>query len=211
MASEINHVWFDMDGTLTVHTPGFDEVHNALRYKAYSDVVGRPVDDALVAEFEELYKKYASNSAVFTSFGKPSNFWMQYYATIDQNKYYEPIPDVYETVDKLRKIVPVSLFTNDQLSNASKTLEVVGIDMSWFTHVVSGDDIANRKPALDGFHLMIERSGIPAEQILYVGDRVGVDIVPAKAVGMLACLVYSQSPEADYSFNSMSEILQLFQ
>lgn len=208
---KINHVWFDMDGTLTVHTPEFDEVHNALRYKAYSDVIGRPVDDALAMEFEELYKKYASNSAVFTSLGKPSNFWMQYYATIDQDKYYEPIPDVYETVDKLRKIVPVSLFTNDQLSNASKTLAVVGVDMSWFTHVVSGDDIANRKPALDGFHLMIERSGIPAEQILYVGDRIGVDIVPAKAVGMLSCLVYSQSPEADYSFNSMSEMLQLFQ
>lgn len=209
MKHNIQHIWFDMDGTLTVHTPEFDEVHNALRYKAYSDVVGRPVDDALIAEFEELYKKYASNSAVFTSLGKPSNFWMQYYATIDQDKYYEPTPDVYETVDKLRKIVPVSLFTNDQLANATKTLAVVGVDIDWFTHVVSGDDIANRKPALDGFHLMIERSGVPAEQILYVGDRVGVDVEPAKAVGMLACLVYSHSDKADFSFENFRDLLTL--
>jgi len=43
MKHNIQHVWFDMDGTLTVHTPEFDEVHNAVRYKAYSDVTGRPV------------------------------------------------------------------------------------------------------------------------------------------------------------------------
>lgn len=209
MRHNIQHIWFDMDGTLTVHTPEFDEVHNAVRYKTYSDVVGRPIDNVLIAEFEELYKKYASNSAVFTSLGKPSNFWMQYYATIDQDKYYEPIPDVYETVDKLRKIVPVSLFTNDQLSNATKTLSVVGVDMGWFTHVVSGDDVANRKPALDGYHLVIERSGKPADQILYVGDRVIVDVEPAKAVGMQACLVYGYSDKADFSFDKLSGLLTL--
>ena len=205
----VKHIWFDMDGTLTVHTAEFDEVHNALRYQAYSDVNGRPVDDALITEFEELYRQYHSNSAVFTALGKPSDFWMHYYAQIDQDKYYEPIPDVFETLDKLRAIVPISLFTNDRLSNAEKTLSVVGVDMDWFTHVVSGDDVANRKPALDGFYLMIQRTGISAEQILYVGDRVGVDIEPAKSVGMRTCLAYGQSDKADYSFNKLSDLLTL--
>ena len=115
MKHNIQHIWFDMDGTLTVHTPEFDKVHDALRYKTYSEVVGRPVDDQLMAEFNELYAKYASNSAVFSSLGKPSDFWMHHYATIDQNDFYEPIPDVYETLEKLRTTVPISLFTNDRL------------------------------------------------------------------------------------------------
>lgn len=198
-----------MDGTLTVHTPEFDRVHNALRYQAYSDVVKRPVDTTLIADFEELYNQYHSNSAVFTSLGKSSDFWMHYYAQIDQDKYYEPIPEVYETLDKVRAIVPISLFTNDRLGNAEKTLTVVGVDMKWFTHVVSGDDVANRKPALDGFYLMIQRTGVSAEQILYVGDRVGVDIEPAKSVGMRTCLVYGQSEKADYSFDKLSDLLTL--
>jgi HAD superfamily hydrolase (TIGR01549 family) len=209
MKHNIQHIWFDMDGTLTVHTAEFDKVHDALRYKTYSEVIGRPVDDQLIAEFNELYAKYASNSAVFTSLGKPSDFWMHQYATIDQNDFYQPIPDVYETLEKLRTIVPISLFTNDRLGNAEKTLSVVGVDMKWFTHVISGDDIANRKPALDGFHLMIERSGLPADQILYVGDRVGVDIEPAKLVGMKTCLVYGESEVADFSFKKLSGLLTL--
>lgn len=168
-----------------------------------------PVDGQLIAEFDALYAKYASNSAVFTSLGKPSDFWMHRYATIDQDDFYQPIPDVYETLEKLQDIVPISLFTNDRLANAEKTLAVVGVDTQWFTHILSGDDVANRKPALDGFHLMIERSGLPASQILYVGDRVGVDIEPAKAVGMRSCLVYGESDKADFSFDKLAGLLTL--
>ena len=105
--------------------------------------------------------------------------------------------------------MPISLFTNDRLGNAEKTLSVVGVDIKWFTHVISGDDIAKRKPALDGFHLMIERSGLPASQILYVGDRAGVDIEPAKLVGMKTCLVYGESEVADFSFKKLSGLLTL--
>jgi HAD superfamily hydrolase (TIGR01549 family) len=199
-----------MDGTLTLHTDEFDKVHNDLRYKTYASVVGREVDDALIAEYEALYKKAGSNSAAFTSLGKPSDFWMQYFDQIDQTRYYEPVPDIYETLDKLRKIVPISLFTNVKLANAQKTLSVVKIEANWFTHIISGDDIKNRKPALDGFHLMIEKSGIRAEQILYVGDRVEVDIKPAKAVGILSGLLYEQSNEADFCFPTFSDILLLF-
>ena len=199
-----------MDGTLTVHTEEFNKVHDDLRYKTYASVVGREVDDALIDEYEKLYKKSGSNSAAFTSLGMPSDFWMQYFDQIDQTRYYEPIPDIYETLDKLRQIVPISLFTNARLANAQKTLSVVKIDANWFTHILCGDDIQNRKPALDGFHLMIEKSGIPAGQILYVGDRVDVDVKPAKAVGMLSCLVYSRAAEADFCFSSFSGILELF-
>ncbi len=209
--TEIKHVWFDMDGTLTVHTEEFDKVHNDLRYKTYASVVGRDVDDALIDGYETLYKKCGSNSAVFTSLGKPSDFWMQYFDQIDQTRYYEPIPDIYETLDRLRQVVPISLFTNARLANAQKTLSVVNVDAAWFTHILSGDDVQNRKPALDGFHLMTERSGVHAKNILYVGDRVDVDIKPAKAVGMLSCLVYAQSNEADFSFETFGGILHLFE
>lgn len=210
MKNNIKHIWFDMDGTLTIHTDEFIAVHNDLRYQTYAQIVGREVDENLIAEYEALYKKYASNSAVFTSLGKPSDYWMQYYDQIDQTRYYEPIPDIYHTIDKLKDIVPVSLFTNARLANAQKTLSVVNVNADWFTHILAGDDVAKRKPALDGFHLMIEKSGIPANQILYVGDRVDVDIKPAKAVGMLSCLVYGSSDQADFSFDKFSDLLTLF-
>lgn len=51
MTHEINHVWFDMDGTLTVHAEEFDKVHNDLRYQTYASVLGREVDDTLIDEY----------------------------------------------------------------------------------------------------------------------------------------------------------------
>ena len=72
-----------------------------------------------------------------------------------------------------------------------------------------GDDIPVRKPALDGFYKMVETSNLPPEQNLYVGDRVEVDIKPAKRIGMKTCLIYSQSDEADYSVNTFQELAQV--
>jgi putative hydrolase of the HAD superfamily len=78
--------------------------------------------------------------------------------------------------------------------------------MDDFTYVLSGDDIPERKPALHGFRKMIELSNLPPNEVMYVGDRVDVDIKPAKQLGMTTCLVYSQSDEADYSVESFPEL-----
>lgn len=198
-----------MDGTLTIHTDEFDKAHNDLRYKAYSDVTGKPINSDLIDEYEKLYAETGSNSMTFHRLGKPSGFWMEYFDQIDQTQYYEPIPEIYETLNELRKIVPVSVFTNATLNNASRTFEVVNIDSSWFTHIISGDDIKNRKPALDGFHLMLEKSNIPASKILYVGDRVKVDVLPANTLGIQSCLLYRNDSNADYSLGNFSQLLKL--
>jgi HAD superfamily hydrolase (TIGR01662 family) len=210
MNEQIKHLWFDMDGTLTIQTPEFHKAHNELRYRAYSDATGRPVTRRLAEEFETLYKKYGSNSSVFVSIGMPQGYWQQYFSTLDQSKFYKPVPDIYQTLDKLRERVPISLFTNSSPEIINKTLNAVNVDVHWFTYILSGDDIKKPKPDLEGFRLMLDRTGLPPYQTLYVGDRVDVDIKPAKQVGMQTCLMYTFSDEADYSFSSISELLSLF-
>jgi FMN phosphatase YigB (HAD superfamily) len=54
---------------------------------------------------------------------------------------------------------------------------------------------------------MIQLSGVPEKHILYVGDSVEKDVLPAKEVGILSGLLWSVSPEADYCFTSFKEIL----
>ena len=191
-------------------SPAQYEVHNKLRYQTYANIVKKPVDARLQAEFDELYAKYGSNSAVFAALGKPSGFWMEHYSQLDQSALYKPIADIYETLDKLRRLVPISLFTNARPDILHKTLAVVKVEAGWFTHIISGDDIKKRKPDLEGFRLIIEKSGLPAQQILYIGDRVNADIKPAHAVGMQTCLVYTTAPEADYSFINFKDILSIF-
>ncbi|MDO8590384.1 MAG: HAD family hydrolase [bacterium] len=206
----IKHIWFDLDGTLAIPAPAFSTAHAELKYKTYSEIVKKPVTEELALEYETLYKKHASNSAVFRSLGLPSDYWQQRFNTLDEVKFYEPEPKISRTLEQLRSIVPVSLFTNVKPEKNLKMLAAVGICSDLFTHILTGDDIKERKPSLDGFHAMIEKSKLPPEQILYVGDRIHVDIQPAKAVGMKTCLAWSISDEADFSFTNFGDILSLF-
>jgi HAD superfamily hydrolase (TIGR01549 family) len=210
MLSEIKHIWFDVNGTLALFNEDFNKAHDQLRYQAYAEAVGRNVDEKLKVEFEELYSRLGSNSMAFRSLGLPSDYWMNRFNILEERFPYEAKPDVYETIGKLKDLVPISIFTNNSLKGTEKIIEEIKLKREWFTDIISGDDVAERKPALHGYQLAVEKSNLPATQLLYVGDRVNTDIKPAKTVGMQTCLVYSKSDEADYSFGKLSELLNLF-
>ncbi|HUD11391.1 MAG TPA: HAD family hydrolase [Candidatus Saccharimonadia bacterium] len=206
---DIKHIWFDLDGTLSVHTPEFHQAHDKLRYETYAQAIGQPMSPQIAEEYEKQYKQHGTNSAVFRSIGLPSDYWMTRFNTLDKNDYYKPIHEVYGTLEKLRDIVPISLFTNDSAVGTARTLKVINVNEKWFTHILSGDDVPERKPNLAGFRLMVEKSQIPAGEMLYVGDRVDADVKPARDVGMQTCLVYSESEEADYSLHNFEDLLKL--
>lgn len=61
------------------------------------------------------------------------------------------------------------------------------------------------KPDLAGFRKMVELSGADAGDVLYVGDKVNKDVLPAKQVGMQTCLLWAESPEADFCARTFPE------
>jgi hypothetical protein len=74
----IKHIWFDVAGTLYRETPDFNIAHDQHRYcQTYATLMGISDIKLAKAEFEQLYKIHGSNSAVFTSLGQPSDYWMK--------------------------------------------------------------------------------------------------------------------------------------
>ncbi len=204
----IKHIWFDVAGTLVTYSDEFERVHNQLRYQTYADLVGKPLTKKLKKEFEEIYARYGSNSAVFRSLGCSSDFWQKRFNTLDKTQYYQPNEAVTQTLKKIKNNLPISIFTNLKLKEIKKTLKLVGIDPTWFSHIISGDEIKERKPALDGFYLMIKQSLLDPSEILYVGDRIKVDILPAKKLGIKTCLVWQESKKADCSCKRFDQIIK---
>ena len=206
----IRHVWFDLAGTLYKETAEFQILHDKFRYQTYAKLTN--VSDPGVAkkEFDKLYGEHGSNSAVFRSLGQSSDYWMQAIESMDFNSVLQPDREITQTLEQLRNIVPISLFTNFPKTRLVTLLSHLEIPREYFTHILTGDDIKERKPALDGFHLMIKESALPSNQILYIGDRIDVDIKPAKSVGILAGLLYGEAPDADFCFSTFSDILNLF-
>jgi FMN phosphatase YigB (HAD superfamily) len=202
---EIKHVWFDFSDTIARNN---SEVHDKLKYEAYAKVVGRTDDAKLRREFDDLYEAHHhSNSDIFYSLGKPAGWWAEDMATQDPAKLFELMePDIPEVLQAIRQIVPISMFSNIMVV---KALTALGINPGWFDHILSSKMVGRPKPALDGFHKIVELSQLMPEEILYVGEVVKKDILPAKAVGLQTGIIYLQSAEADYSFDSFADILKL--
>jgi HAD superfamily hydrolase (TIGR01549 family) len=205
----IKHVWFDMAGTLYREAGEFQVQHDKLRYETYAAVVGEKDPEVAREQYEELYKQYGSNSAVFRSLGKPSDYWQRAFDDINLTGLVSPEKSVTNSLREIKTIVPISLFSNLKPEKIKSVLQLLEIPSDYFTHILSGDDIKERKPALDGFHRMIEVSGVDAAAIMYVGDRVSVDIKPAKEVGMSTCLIWGESTEADYSAKTFLELVEV--
>jgi HAD superfamily hydrolase (TIGR01549 family) len=207
--NNIKHIWFDFAGTLYRETPDFTKAHDDFRFQVYADLEGIKDSERAKTEYLELYKQHGSNSAVFRALGKPSDYWMNALDDFDFTALLQPDPAVPETLIKLKDTVPLSLFTNFVPRRITMLLEYLRISADCFSHVLSGDDIPERKPALVGFYKMVELTGVPTNQIMYIGDRVDVDIKPAKQVGMRAGLIYGEAAEADCCFAEFKDILEL--
>lgn len=209
MKHDVQHIWFDFAGTLYKETPTFNEAHDALRYKTFAEAMSIPNAETAQAEFLKAYQQHGSNSAVFVSLGKPASYWSEALDSMDFSELLAPDPEIIQTLLALRKVIPVSLFTNFIRTRVHELLGYLDIRDDCFTHILTGDMITERKPALEGFYKMIELSSLPAKQIMYVGDRPDVDIKPAKRVGMITALLYGQADEADYNLESFRELEKL--
>ena len=200
-----------MAGTIYQETAAFDAIHDALRYEAYAQIVGEPDAGQAKQRYDALYDRYGSNSAVFSSLGKASDFWQHTFESLDLASVLQPDPEVSKALVRLSEVMPVSIFTNFKPQKIQSVLQILGIRRDIFTHILSGDDVSRRKPDLEGFKKMVEMSDLPPDQLIYVGDRVDVDIKPAKSVGMLTCLLWQSSNEANFSANNFRDVYNIIQ
>ncbi len=204
-ASNIKHVWFDFSDTIGKINR---DVYNEVLYKSYAKAVGKVLNDDLKKEFVGEFKKYKSNSAVFTSLGLPAGHLADCIAVVDPNELYSltdsDIPDILHELNTIR---PISIFSNNKLD---VILPSLGVDVTLFTHILGPHDVEKPKPALDGFYKMVQLSNVESREVLYVGDDVHKDLLPAKEVGITTGLLWSVSDEANYCFKSFRAILQLF-
>jgi FMN phosphatase YigB (HAD superfamily) len=71
----------------------------------------------------------------------------------------------------------------NQPARAQRTMEESGLPFEW---LVISDVVGVSKPSPRFFAHLCELSGLPPEQIAYVGDRADNDVGPAAAAGMVA-------------------------
>ena len=98
---------------------------------------------------------------------------------IDINK---PIDDAIEALYQLHKITPIAIAAN-QPQQTTQLLEKYGIT-ELVDHVFLDDLIGVSKPQDEFFNKILMLTKQKAENVLYVGDRVDNDIIPATKNGI---------------------------
>ncbi|MFJ8966724.1 HAD family hydrolase [Lentzea sp. NPDC102401] len=95
-------------------------------------------------------------------------------------------PDIRDCLIALRNNGLQVGLAGNQTARAEEILISLDLDVDW---IRTSDGFGVEKPAPEFFERVIKQTGVSAEKVLYVGDRLDNDVRPAQQVGMQTVLV----------------------
>ncbi|WP_328347663.1 HAD-IA family hydrolase [Streptomyces violaceus] len=120
-----------------------------------------------------------------------------------------PCAGVRTTLDRLRPVVPMAVFTGASRRAADILLTAVGL-REHFSVVVGGDEIERPKPDPEGVLTACALLRVPADACVYVGDA-PTDLEAARRAGALAAAagwghLYNASAPADFVLKTPEDL-----
>lgn len=234
----IRGVAFDLDGTLVDSAPGLTAaVDNAL-YALELPMAGEERVVTWIGNGADILIQRAltwarqERAALRAAQGKPSvdhddipqaeqqailrKLLDRYYGEVAEEGSFL-FPAVADTLGALHaKGLPLALVTNKPTPFVAPILASLDI-AKYFTVVIGGDDVKNKKPHPEPLLLVAEKLGLAPAELLFVGDSRN-DIQAAKAAGCSSIgLTYGYNygepislSEPDYIFDQFNELLPAF-
>lgn len=231
----IRGIAFDLDGTLVDSAPGLTSaVDNAL-YALELPVAGEERVITWIGNGADVLMERAltwarqERATLRAAMGKPSvddhdipqdeqlrilrKLFDRYYAEAAEKGSFL-FPAVADTLGALHaKGLPLALVTNKPTPFVAPLLDALDI-AKYFTVVIGGDDVQNKKPHPEPLLLVAEKLSLAPAELLFVGDSRN-DIQAAKAAGCCSVgLTYGYNygeplalSEPDYLFDQFNELL----
>lgn len=234
----IRGVAFDLDGTLVDSAPGLTAaVDNAL-YALELPMAGEERVVTWIGNGADVLIQRAltwarqERATLRAAQGKPSvdhddipqaeqqailrKLFDRYYGEVAEEGSFL-FPAVADTLGALHaKGLPLALVTNKPTPFVAPILSSLDI-AKYFTVVIGGDDVKNKKPHPEPLLMVAEKLGLAPAELLFVGDSRN-DIQAAKAAGCCSIgLTYGYNygepislSEPDYMFDQFNELLPAF-
>ena len=125
-------------------------------------------------------------------------------------------PDAAEFLKALRRLGITVGIAGNQPERTESLLKDMGLPADFGA---SSTGWGVEKPSPEFFTKLVDVCGCAPEQVLYVGDRVDNDIVPAADAGLLTChirrgpwgVIQSQRPEARTATMRVESLAELFE
>lgn len=204
-------VW-DFDGTFYKPNP---ELFHAVRESEYRTIMEHTQWDRqkAIKEFDSYYKKITPSAT--QTVAKLCGITTAQ-AALTMEKYFDR-RDYLSRDDKLITLFEkLKNFRHYILANGTRyrleeTLTVLGLPVNTFVEIITSEHVGENKPSEKGFRYIMKKTGLSPMAHLMIGDREVVDLVPAKALGMRTCLVWSEEKNsiADVTLPTVYDLANL--
>lgn len=182
-------IW-DFDGTLYRPNKELWQVIREAEYRVIMEKNGWDHARA-VLEFEKLYKKVTPSATqtvgklTGTTTTEASLAMEKYY---DRRKYVvrdEKLIQLFKTLSSFRHFI----LANGVRARLEETLVLLGVPKETFEEIVTSEISGENKPSPAGFLYILNKTKLPPQQHLMIGDREQIDLEPAQKLGMQTCLI----------------------
>lgn len=231
----VRGVAFDLDGTLVDSAPGLTAAVDSALYALELPMAGEARVVTWIGNGADVLMERAlswarqERATQRAAMGKPSvdhddipqaeqlmvlrKLFDRYYAEAAEEGSFL-FPAVADTLGALHaKGLPLALVTNKPTPFVAPLLDALEI-AHYFTFVVGGDDVVNKKPHPEPLLLVCDKLAIQPHELLFVGDSRN-DIRAAQAAGSVSVgLTYGYNygeaitlSEPDYVFDRFNDLL----
>lgn len=217
MSDQFKHikvVGFDMDGTLYKSLPEMDE---RIIREAGKKVLEKNPDLGSIEEAIEVYSKRSkeleSGMRTLKEFGYGENAPKVMAKVLEDADITDLIPEdevLAEIIEEITKKYFTYILSTSPRVRGERKLKKIGINIDSFNKIIFGDDpwmLGNPKKI--AYEHILEETGMPPEEHVYVGDRKMSDILGPQSLGMKTISVWKEIPEADVSISHIHKIKNL--
>jgi putative hydrolase of the HAD superfamily len=141
--------------------------------------------------------------------GRFDPFFESLYLRFEEPEVWRLYHDVLPTLDALRaRNIPISIVSNWD-SRLPRLLQAMGI-ADRFEFVLTSAEAGVSKPSPEIFHQALARLGIPAHEVLHVGDSWEDDVIAAQNAGLQSLLIMRNdtSSQDGKAIHSLEEIIE---
>lgn len=160
--------------------------------------------------FKEGYQKLSSSTKVLLL--KLGFSWKEVKAR--SRRFYEyktqflkKDPQLVAMFGKLKRFRHL-IASNNTLETSKKIIKLLGLKPQIFEKFFGiTPEIIKPDPVF--FQRILDYTGLPANQHIFIGDREKTEIIPARKIGMKTCFVWGKSEISDVSLSTVYDILYI--
>lgn len=203
---QIKAVGFDVDGTLYHYSPEVSIALSTEVTRVAARELGRDIE-TFAPEFLAMREKYRGNTLTLKAMGLDGEkIYQKIVDNFDLEKHHKVDKELVKMMKNLKKKFKLFVITNGTERQVVRKLKVLGLSPRDFEPMICCYDEGWVKPEPAPFLAAIESLRLKPEEIVYVGDRVDIDVEGAKAVGMGTILIGGKSDVANESCESVYDV-----